>query len=174
MVDVILCPAGPGAAPLLNCSRYWGYTSQWNLLDYPALVFPVTKVDPNIDVWDTRYVAMNDQDQYNHSLCKLLLCPLSGGTSGFAAHSVIDREPQKYREAPVSLQLVGRRYDDEKVRCLQIGCEEERHVDDGVDRGGFRVHEGTNRSSFCKLHLAFPRCATAIEQIHHFSLYYLP
>jgi amidase len=40
-VDVILCPTGPGAAPPLNCARYWGYTSQWNLLDYPALVFPV-------------------------------------------------------------------------------------------------------------------------------------
>lgn len=42
-VDVILCPVGPGAAPPLNHARYWPYTSQWNLLDYPALVFPVTK-----------------------------------------------------------------------------------------------------------------------------------
>jgi amidase len=41
-VDVILCPVGPGAAPPLNCARYWSYTSQWNLLDYPALVFPVS------------------------------------------------------------------------------------------------------------------------------------
>jgi amidase len=40
-VDAILCPVGPGAAPPLNSARYWGYTSQWNLLDYPALVFPV-------------------------------------------------------------------------------------------------------------------------------------
>lgn len=93
-VDVILCPAGPGAAPLLDCSRYWGYTSQWNLLDYPALVFPVTMVDPAIDVWDEKYVAMNEQDQYNHDLY---------------------RDPEKYRGAPVSLQLVGRRYEDEKV-----------------------------------------------------------
>ncbi len=41
-VDVILCPAGPGAAPPLNCARYWGYTAQWNLLDCPAIVFPVS------------------------------------------------------------------------------------------------------------------------------------
>lgn len=40
-VDVILCPAGPGAAPPLDCARYWAYTSQWNLLDYSALTFPV-------------------------------------------------------------------------------------------------------------------------------------
>lgn len=42
MVDVILSPTGPGAAPPLDCARYWGYTSQWNILDYPGLVFPVS------------------------------------------------------------------------------------------------------------------------------------
>jgi amidase len=42
MVDVILCPVGPGAAPPLDSARYWGYTAQWNILDYPGLVFPVS------------------------------------------------------------------------------------------------------------------------------------
>ncbi|KAI9715450.1 MAG: hypothetical protein M1812_005926 [Candelaria pacifica] len=69
VVDVILCPVGPGAAPPINCSRYWGYTSQWNLLDYPAVVFPVTKVDPKVDVEDEGYVPMNEKDGYNHELC---------------------------------------------------------------------------------------------------------
>lgn len=56
-VDVILCPVGPGAAPPHNCSRYWGYTSQWNLLDYPGLAFPVSFTFKNlchgqrIDCW---------------------------------------------------------------------------------------------------------------------------
>jgi len=92
-VDVILCPVGPGAAPPLDHARYWGYTSQWNLLDYPALVFPVSKVDPEIDVVEEGYEPMNEQDGFNYKLY----------------------EPEKYRDAPVSLQLVGRRYDDEKV-----------------------------------------------------------
>ena len=95
MVDVILCPVGPGAAPPLDCARYWGYTSQWNLLDYPALVFPVTKVDLTVDVVDQEYVPTNEPDKYNHQLWN----------SG----------PEKYKGAPVSLQLVGRRYEDEKV-----------------------------------------------------------
>ena len=95
MVDVILCPVGPGAAPPLDCARYWGYTAQWNLLDYPALVFPVTKVDLTKDVIDQGYTPMNEKDEYNHGLWK----------SG----------PEKYKGAPISLQLVGRRYDDEKV-----------------------------------------------------------
>ena len=71
VVDVILCPVGPGAAPPLNHARYWGYTSQWNLLDYPALVFPVTKVDQEKDKAEGDYKPMNDQDEFNHKLYSL-------------------------------------------------------------------------------------------------------
>ena len=70
LVDVILCPVGPGVAPLLNTAKYWGYTSQWNLLDYPALVFPVSKVDPKVDVADEEYKPMNPKDAFNHQLCE--------------------------------------------------------------------------------------------------------
>ncbi|KAB8337251.1 hypothetical protein FH972_021553 [Carpinus fangiana] len=92
-VDVILCPVGPGAAPPLDCARYWGYTSQWNLLDYPALVFPVGKVDQQRDAKDGSYQPRNEQDLYNHELY----------------------DPKVYENAPISLQLVGRRFEDEKV-----------------------------------------------------------
>jgi amidase len=71
MVDVVLCPVGPGCAPPLNCARYWGYTSQWNLLDYPAAVFPTgLKCGPE-DAVDREYVPRNEQDRYNHELCEL-------------------------------------------------------------------------------------------------------
>jgi len=73
MVDAILCPVGPGVAPLHNTAKYWGYTSQWNLLDYPALVFPVGKVDPEVDVADGGYEPMNDVDRENWNLCKYFL-----------------------------------------------------------------------------------------------------
>lgn len=93
MVDVILSAAGPSTAPPLNHARYWGYTSQWNLLDYPALVFPVTKVDPRMDVSRIDFKPMSSQDEWNHNIYS----------------------PEKFVDAPVSLQLIGRRYDDEKV-----------------------------------------------------------
>ncbi|KAL9083098.1 MAG: hypothetical protein Q9159_005972 [Coniocarpon cinnabarinum] len=94
MVDVILCPAGPSAAPLLETARYWGYTSQWNLLDYPALVVPtVLRVDANSDMKDAGYVPRNADDQYNWE----------------------SYEPSSYAHAPLSLQIVGRRFEDEKV-----------------------------------------------------------
>lgn len=94
-VDVILCPVGPGAAPPLDCARYWGYTTQWNILDYPALVFPVTKVASSEWTDIKPYQPMNEQDAYNDQLWR----------SGV----------EKYNGAPISLQLVGRRYEDEKV-----------------------------------------------------------
>ena len=96
MVDVILCPVGPGVAPKLDCARYWGYTSQWNLLDYPALVFPVggDHVDPNKDGvpgYPEEYTPRNESDAYNREQWR--------------KHGV-----EGYKDAPISLQLVARRY----------------------------------------------------------------
>jgi amidase len=90
MVDVILCPAGPGAAPKLDTAKWWGYTSQWNLLDYPALVFPVDKVDVGKDGGKVVYEPRNERDRFNWDLWEKY------GAEG-------------WKDAPVSLQLVGRR-----------------------------------------------------------------
>lgn len=100
MVDVILCPAGPGVAPRLDTARYWGYTSQWNLLDYPALVFPVgdrrvggddEEEDKEDDEYGENYKPLSESDAYNWNLWQ------EHGAEG-------------YKDAPVSLQLVARRY----------------------------------------------------------------
>jgi amidase len=92
-VDVILCPPNFGAATPHEQSRYWGYTANWNLLDYPAAVFPVTTVDPAQDVKDESYVPKNDQDRFVYEMY----------------------DPAVFEGAPVSLQVVGRRQHDEKV-----------------------------------------------------------
>ena len=78
MVDVILCPVGPGVAPEIDHARYWGYTAQWNLLDYPACVFPVRKVDKGMAELGVEkdYIPMNVQDDTNHKACKILPCCL--------------------------------------------------------------------------------------------------
>lgn len=92
-MDVILCPVHPMPAPPLHTSRYWGYTSLWNLLDYPAIAFPVGKVDPGKDAENSVSSARNDLDRWyieNHNV-------------------------DKQKEAPVSLQLVAKRLEDEKL-----------------------------------------------------------
>jgi amidase len=70
MVDAILCPAGPGVAPKHNTAKYWGYTSQWNLLDYPAVVFPVGRADKNVDILPNDFVPLSGKDEENWELCK--------------------------------------------------------------------------------------------------------
>jgi amidase len=70
IVDVLLCPVGPGCAPPLDCARYWGYTAQWNLLDYPALVFPTGLQCGPEDTIEEGYEPRNDDDKYNYELCK--------------------------------------------------------------------------------------------------------
>ncbi|KAK0922625.1 hypothetical protein LTR91_004360 [Friedmanniomyces endolithicus] len=102
MVDVILTPTGPGCAPPHDCARYWGYTSQWNLLDYPSLVFPTGLQAGAEDNAEEGYTPRNEQDKYNYELYK----------------------PETYIDAPISLQLVGRRYEDEKlIEALEMMSE---------------------------------------------------
>jgi amidase len=71
-VDVILCPVGPGVATRHNTAKYWGYTAVWNLLDYPAVVFPVDKVNGEIDVAYPREDFMSGADEQAWKLCKFL------------------------------------------------------------------------------------------------------
>ncbi|KAF2792864.1 amidase [Melanomma pulvis-pyrius CBS 109.77] len=95
-VDAVLCPVGPGVAPKHNTAKYWSYTSQWNLLDYPGAVFPVCKVDKERDVPEARFKGMNGLDKDNWKLY----------------------DAKEVHGVPVSLQLVGRRFEDEKVLAI--------------------------------------------------------
>ncbi|KAK5254727.1 hypothetical protein LTR16_004779, partial [Cryomyces antarcticus] len=81
------------AAPPLGCARCWGCTSQWDVLGYPALVFPVTKCDPEGDLREEGCTPGNKDDRFNYELY----------------------EPEEYTDAPVSLQLVGRKYEEKKI-----------------------------------------------------------
>lgn len=101
-VDVILCPPSFGAAPPHEQSRYWGYTSNWNLLDYPGAVFPVTTVDPEKDPKDVNYQPKNAEDKFCYDLY----------------------DPETYAHAPVNLQIIGRRQHDEKVLAALVEIEQ--------------------------------------------------
>jgi len=95
-IDAILCPANASVASAHGESTYWGYSSVFNILDYSAAVFPVGAVEET----DTR-------SSYPRS-CKE---PLSEEDSKFEAY--YEAGPGKYKDAPVCLQLVTRRYREE-------------------------------------------------------------
>ncbi|KAF2679631.1 amidase [Lentithecium fluviatile CBS 122367] len=95
-IDALLCPVGPGVAPVHNTAKYWFYTSQWNLLDYPGVVFPVCKVDKQKDVWEDEGKALSGLDEDNRKLW----------------------DAEEFHGVPVGLQFVGRRFEDEKILAI--------------------------------------------------------
>lgn len=98
-IDCILCPANASVASAHGEATYWGYTSVFNILDYTSAVFPVGTVE-DCDTWE-RYpsgVVLGDNDER---------------FAGYYREG--SRGPEKYRDAPVALQLVGRRYREEEV-----------------------------------------------------------
>jgi amidase len=93
--DVVLCAVAPVAAFRHDMSKCWSYTAIWNLLDYPAISFPSgLHCDPERDLKYTDYTPRNNE---------------------FDAWNLSTYEPKLYADAPIALQLVGKKYDDEKV-----------------------------------------------------------
>lgn len=94
-VDVLLVPTTPHTAVPHGTSCSWtGYTKLWNFLDYSALVFPAGRVSQELDtVAPPQAPPRNDHDAYNRQLY----------------------DPVAMDGHAVGLQIVGRRFEEEKV-----------------------------------------------------------
>lgn len=112
-VDAIVCPVAPTASVLHDTGKYWGYTSVFNLLDYSAAVFPAGRVldidgeavlPEGVDL-DATY-PQNSIESLNQACSKLWFDKDQNG-------KVLG--PERYKYAPIGLQLVARRYEEEKV-----------------------------------------------------------
>ncbi len=71
-MDVLLCPAAPLQGTPHDVKPWWGYCSQWNLLDYPSGVLPAGTVLSD-DAYPEGYQPVNDLDRENAALCKSTL-----------------------------------------------------------------------------------------------------
>ncbi|KAL4783435.1 amidase signature domain-containing protein [Aspergillus varians] len=102
--DFILCPAN--ATPALphgamkDAVSSCGYTFLWNLLDYTTGVLPVSHVDPKKDALAAPYKTVLKQLGANHAL-------------GQGAWKHYDAT--KMAGLPTAVQVVGRRWEEEKV-----------------------------------------------------------
>lgn len=94
-IDFILSPTYVNVAAKPETVTYWGYTNLWNILDFPNVIFPTgVSVDPTLDLVDSSFEPRNDLEAYEYGLYT---------------------SPEDFKDAPVCLQLTGRRYEDEKV-----------------------------------------------------------
>jgi amidase len=98
-IDALLCPVNASVASAHDESKYWGYTAVFNATDLPGVVFPVTRV-MDTDTWDvdTKEVMGERDAMYRR----------------FWDEGGVD----KYRDAPVNLQLVGRRLREERLLAV--------------------------------------------------------
>ncbi|KAI8981140.1 general amidase GmdA [Trametes punicea] len=92
------CRGDPG--PRHDMTRWWGYTSYWNLMDYPAVVFPVG-----------RFRATDYKPAQLPAGVMHVGAPRNETERAVRA----EWDPRTYDNIPVSLQLVGRRLNEERL-----------------------------------------------------------
>ncbi|KAL1842824.1 hypothetical protein VTK73DRAFT_3024 [Phialemonium thermophilum] len=95
-IDGLLCPINPCASYPHDFLTWWGYAALWSLIDYPSVQIPAGFVDKNKDVRDESYQPVNDLDRENYELY----------------------DPELWHNAPISVQLVGRQFEDERLLAV--------------------------------------------------------
>lgn len=95
-LDLLLCAPHAGTAQPHYKTDYISYTAFLNFLDWPAMVFTVSKVDPEIDL------CHPDKETYT---------PLNSWDKGYFERY----DPELFKDAPISLQLAAPRSENEQV-----------------------------------------------------------
>ncbi|KAL4944947.1 hypothetical protein BDV06DRAFT_232139 [Aspergillus oleicola] len=95
-IDGLICPASPMAGYPHDFLPWWGYTTLFNLVDYPSTIFPVKdlKISATEDAKNPAYKVQNNL--FDHE-----------------CHDIY--EPVRWANMPVCLQMVGRPFDDEEL-----------------------------------------------------------
>ncbi|QPG76218.1 hypothetical protein FOA43_003604 [Brettanomyces nanus] len=97
-LDAIIIPTSAFPACLMDKVPPQPYTSVWNVVDYSASTFPVTRCDTDIDKPMKKNHFISDTDRQ--------------------VHEIYSKELQKFEGGPVGLQLVCNRLEEEK--CLAL------------------------------------------------------
>nr|POE76231.1 acetamidase [Quercus suber] len=96
-IDAVLCPTTPYAAPKNGQFRPVSYTGVFNILDYSAASFPTGyRADKDVDVVPQDFQPLSSEDELT-----------AKEYDGAAVHGM-----------PISLQLVGKRLEEEKVLAM--------------------------------------------------------
>ncbi|KAJ0419714.1 amidase [Aspergillus carlsbadensis] len=95
-INGLICPVSPLGGYPHDFLPWWGYTTVFNLVDYPSTILPLKgfEIIPETDPRDTQYVAQ-------------------GNAFDRECQEIYD--PVRWANMPVALQIVGRPFDDEKL-----------------------------------------------------------
>jgi amidase len=107
-IDVIVCPV---AAHPANPHGKWitnSYTAIFSLLDYPAVVLPVTTVDPKQDVPDENWSRRQPYPKIDSQAPEY----------GDAELQDLYADADVFKNAPIGIQLVGRRLQEEVLLSI--------------------------------------------------------
>ncbi|KAL8987983.1 MAG: hypothetical protein Q9177_002874 [Variospora cf. flavescens] len=116
LVDAVVMPVAPHAAVIPGKFYTAAYTESINLMDYSAAVIPVTRVDKSVDVFDHGYQPLNEVDRKNWEACKPFLA-ISSVVQRYTNLNLED-DADTYDGAPVGLQIVARKWEEEKVWAI--------------------------------------------------------
>ena len=95
-VDGVIAPLAPYPAARPEKYKYYGFSAFVNGLDYTAVVVPVTLADKNVDKYADDYTPISDTDKVVFE----------------------DYDAELYDGAHVSVQIVGRRFTEEKMLAI--------------------------------------------------------
>ncbi|KAG8628828.1 hypothetical protein KVT40_002693 [Elsinoe batatas] len=96
-VDFVVSPLAPFAAARPEKYTYYGYSVWVNVVDYTSVVVPVTSAKKDTDKKIDNFKPANEE---------------------FDAKTMDSYDPEIYDGAPVAVQLVGRRLQEEKMLAL--------------------------------------------------------
>lgn len=78
-VDVILCPVYHGVGAALGETKYWQYTSIWNILDQPAVSFPTGHYANTSETCSaSKDDPLSAEDEAEQNNCEWLTAPFGG------------------------------------------------------------------------------------------------
>ena len=92
-------------------------------MNYSAVVIPVTKEDKDIDLYDELYEPLGDKDRVNWRSCEFVITfKMNNHHSLFKVNGKPTNrspdDPEIYHGGPVGVQIVGRKFEEEKVLAL--------------------------------------------------------
>lgn len=85
------------------------------MLNYSAVVLPVSRADKAVDQADPAYSPVNDTDRANWEACKSILPIMFPSRSNWLM--LID-DADVYHGAPIGVQVITRKFQEEKALAI--------------------------------------------------------